>query len=213
MLTRLNRYRIQRNIRRAVEAAPAFRYALLGAGYCFNDLYFSRIMDDEGIITEESYRQAGISLEDFIPPHLLRGRESPREYLQASINAVKRDLENKVHFHSRVTGDDTANMGRIQTLNDPDAYNDFLKRPTLAPLQYVMELAGLNNDFDWSMNLSRMPITLRAFQPTVRRTFVKAVLEEESVDADGFLCDQLRTKSMESLGGEDRPSRWWEFWK
>ena len=166
LLANFNKKRIQRKIEEAMKSAPSFKYAILGAAYCLSDpLYLDKIVDSEGNISQETYEKAKRSLENFIPPHLMIDREGPRQYLQSQINFTKHDLLRRIRIHEAVTGDDILNMGRLTDLFDDQGRfslhdsNSFLVLPTLAPLQYVLELAGLGNDEDdWSLNLSRSSV-------------------------------------------------------
>ena len=113
-------------------------------------------------------------------------------------------MERNIRRHAEATKDkisgekdDTANMGRLGRDNAL-----FLTRPILAPLKYVMELAGLDMR-DWSMNFSAMPHLALNFgnfllyNPTILE--VMEELEQKANTNPGILCPQLAERSLQAL--------------
>ena len=194
LLFDLNSERVNRKIEEAIEAAPAFKYALLGAAYC--NLLPSR---------EHSSR---FSLEDFIPDHLLNAYQEPKDYLKTHTGLLGNSLEGKIRLHAEATKeestgkmDDTANMGRLGGEGLPP----FLIHPSLAPIKYVMELAQLNIR-DWSMSFSDTSVRLASGSlfAVPERFIAKIAWGGRSrlspmPRQEGGPCSKLSAKSLEAL--------------
>ena len=178
MLHKLNKERILRKIEEAIQAAPSFAYAILGASYCRLPLSSSA---------------------NFLPNHLQTGRRGLIDYINNQRRLIRENLERNIHRHTEATKDeisgkkdDTGNMGRLGRERP-----FFIVRPSLAQLEYVMELAGLNID-DWSMTFSGIPVSAtNTF--ALPRSIVKNTVQELDGSEIVRPCPELAQKSLEAL--------------
>ena len=183
-LIRWNRQRIERKIEEAINEAPYFRYALLGTSFCTP--------------REQTFLSLPPlpSLSLYIPDHILdRAEESPEEYFDRYRAMSHREIKRRVSIH-------LSSGGKASTDRSPHFTLAF---PNLAPLKYVMELAGLDIVAeDLSLHRSGMPIMFNGAEPTARliqpissESFVRSQLRSEEVEGD--LCEFLARKSIDTL--------------
>ncbi len=197
LLVNLNVIRIERKLKDDIEKVPFyFKYALLGTALCSPRIGWGIVYDDKNYLTEQYYNnKSDHALEGFLPRHILDSvRVKPIDYLNYYINIIKRDLDRRIHIHAATTGDDVSNMGRLSS-DSPSIF------PRLAPVKYVMTLAGLDNS-DWSLSLSDRPIISGGKPPfIIRKNFVLSILgnEYKRDNTTNDLCEYLKSKSMELL--------------
>ena len=197
LLVRLNRDRITRKLEEAIQKAPIFKYAFLGAAYCFSSLF------------------PVMSMDQLIPHHLMEDREHLIDYWNRYTDIVIKDLERRISIHEGTTKQKVSG-------NRP-----FIPGPNLAPIKYVMEMAGLNAH-GLSLSFSDTPIMYPGYStPLIKKDAVLSILEKgyyngdhreitfnaylyrgsSSFGTDPQLCHELGTKSLKELrgyGGERR---------
>ena len=201
--------------------APSFKYALLGASYCIRKTFSVYVAED-------------FPMDTFIPPHLMEGGETSREYWNRHVDLVIKDRSRRMTIHKTATGEDIEFGNKVQAGSSITPIDIILANPVLAPVKYVMELAGLDAN-DWSLSFSSAPIIHSGnFSPLISREAVLSLLESGryngyhtgnlTVMGDPFydkLCHELGRRSLKALGGqveddkENEVKIWhlWEFWK
>ena len=186
LLHDLNEKRIQRKVEELIEVQTVFEYALIGAMLCRGYFFYG----------------GGLSLEEFIPAHLRSGQKETTEYLQFHTELSRQRFERNVHRHGEVTGDDTIHMGRLKQNWPPYSANSFLIQPSLAPIKYVMDIAGLDMD-DWSTSFSGISnrLTRESISILSKQYIIKATGGEinSQYDISLDLCREFASKSMEAL--------------
>ena len=198
-LIQLNRSRIERKITDDLKQLKApFHYAILGATYCGKGLEFSRSENPQKI-SEIHYDRAHYKIEDFIPIEILQQATiGPLQYLNHYAKAMDEDHHARMNLHNAKTGGRIISIGRLKENPSLAIF------PDLAPVKYVMALAGLDNS-DWGMNFSGMPIFSGnpAEKKIIDRDFIFSQLaligDNFSTQNDDALCSHLAKKSIKSL--------------